>query len=104
MKTALARKLDSEGVNMEPAEEKQLLTHVAELRSDVRHLQGDVTEIKTRFDKFETKTEERFKGVDKTLNEIKDMISSAKVWAMGLYVGGGFTLLYVIARSAKWLS
>jgi hypothetical protein len=121
MKTALARKLDSESPDMEPAQEIKLLTEVGELRSDVRHLQSDVADIKaeqrTRFDKvdkqfdkvetkfkdLETKTDERFKGVDKTLNEIKDMISSAKLWAFGLYVGGGFTLLYVIARSAKWL-
>jgi septal ring factor EnvC (AmiA/AmiB activator) len=102
---------------MEPAEEKQLLTQVAELRSDVRHLQSGVTEIKSRFDKvdkqfdkveqrfkdIETKTEERFKGVDKALNEIRDMIASAKLWAYGLYLGGVFTLLYVIARGAKWL-
>ena len=87
---------------MEPAQEIKLLTEVAELRSDVRHLQSDVTEIKSRFDKFETKVEERFKGIDVRLNEITAMIASAKLWAYGLYAGGVVTLLYVIARSAKW--
>jgi thymidylate kinase len=115
MKTGLARKLNSEAPDMEPAEEIKLLTQVAELRSDVRHLQGDVTDIKaeqrSRFDKvdqkfkdIETKSEEKFKAVDARLNEIIKMISSAQLWAYGLYVGLAFTLLYVIARSAKWFS
>ena len=29
------------------------------------------------------------------------MISSAKLWAYGLYAGGGFALPYVFARSEK---
>lgn len=107
---------------MEPAEEIKLLTQVAELRSDVRHLQGDVTDIKaeqrSRFDKveqkfkdIETKSEEKFKAIDARFDEIKDLIhgtraliSSAKLWAYGLYAALTFTLLYVIARSAKWFS
>ena len=96
---------------MEPAEEIKLLTQVAELRSDVRHVQGDVADIKTeqraRFDKVDKqfdKVEEKFKAVDARLNEIVKMISSAQLWAYGLYVGLAFTLLYVIARSAKWFS
>ena len=111
MKTALARKRDSEAPDMEPAEEIKLLTQVAELRSDVRHVQGDVADIKTeqraRFDKVDKqfdKVEEKFKAVDARLNEIVKMISSAQLWAYGLYVGLAFTLLYVIARSAKWFS
>jgi hypothetical protein len=130
MKTGLARKHENPGsADMEPAEEIKLLTQVAELRSDVHHLQGDVTDIKTeqraRFDRIdkqfdkvdqrfkdvETKSEEKFKAIDKRFDEIKDLIhgtrdliSSAKLWAYGLYVGLALTLLYVIARSAKWLS
>lgn len=101
MNTALALKMDAQDTDMEPAQELKLLTEVAELRSDVRHLQSDVIEIKSKIDRIETKFEERFKGVDTELKEIKDMISSAKLWAYGLYVGGGCTLLYVIARTAK---
>jgi hypothetical protein len=123
MKTGLARKYENpESTDMEPAEEIKLLTQVAELRSDVRHVQGDVTDIKaeqrTRFDKveqkfkdIETKSEEKFKAIDARFDEIKnliygtrDLIASAKLWAYGLYVGLAFTLLYVIARSAKWFS
>jgi predicted nuclease with TOPRIM domain len=117
MKTGLARKLDPERPDMEPAEEIKLLTQVAELRSDVRHVQGDVADIKTeqraRFDKVDKqfdkvdkqfdKVEEKFKAVDARLNEIVKMISSAQLWAYGLYAALTFTLLYVIARSAKWL-
>ena len=107
----MARKLDSESHDMEPAEEIKLLTQVAELRSDVRHLQGDVTEIRAeqraRFDKVDKqfdKVEEKFKAVDAKFNEIIKMISSAQLWAYGLYVGLAGTLLYVIAHSAKWFS
>ena len=103
---------------MEPAEEIKLLTQVAELRSDVRHVQGDVADIKTeqraRFDKVDKqfdKVEEKFKAIDARFDEIKDLIhgtraliSSAKLWAYGLYAALTFTLLYVIARSAKWFS
>ena len=99
MKTALAMKMDAEGPDMEPEHEIKLLTDVAELRSDVRHLQSDVTEIKQKFKDID----DRFKGVDTELKEIKSMISSAKLWAYGLYAGGGFALLYVIAHSQKWL-
>ena len=112
MKTGLARKHGNpESADMEPAEEIKLLTQVAETRSDVRHLQGDVTEIKTTLDKIETKSVEKFKAIDARFDEIKnliygtrDLIASAKLWAYGLYVGLAFTLLYVIARSAKWFS
>ena len=90
-------KMDAEVTDMEPEHEIKLLTDVAELRSDVRHLQSDVTEIKQKFKDID----DRFKGVDTELKEIKDMIASAKLWAYGLYVGGGCTLLYVIARTAK---
>ena len=114
MKTGLARKYaNSESTEMEPAEEIKLLTQVAELRSDVRHLQSDVVDIKTeqreRFDKVEqrfkdseTKSDKDFKAVDARLNEIIGMIASAKLWAYGLYAALTLTLLYVIARSAKW--
>lgn len=94
-------KMGAEGDNMEPAQELRLLTEVAELRSDVRHLQRDVSEIKQEIKQKFKDIDDRFKGVDMELKEIKDMIASAKLWAYGLYVGGGCTLLYVIARTAK---
>jgi uncharacterized coiled-coil DUF342 family protein len=121
MKTALARKLDQESTDMEPADEKQLLTQVAELRSDVRHVQSDITEIKTRFDKVDKqfekvdkqfekvdrqfeKVDQKFEQVYAKLNEITGSIASAKLWAYGLYVGLAGSLLYIIGRSAKWFS
>lgn len=95
MKTALALKMDAEGPDMDPAQELKLLTEVAELRSDVRHLQSDVSEIKQEI-------KQKFKDIDTELKEIKNMIASAKLWAYGLYAGGGLALLYVIAHSQKW--
>jgi predicted nuclease with TOPRIM domain len=113
MRTALARKLDAEEPDMEPAQEIKLLTEVAELRSDVRHIQSDVTDIKARFDKVDQKfdkidqrferIDQRFEKVDQRFNEIIKSITSAQLWAYGLYLAMAGTLLYVIARSAKWL-
>ena len=114
MKTALARKLDSESPDMEPAQEKQLLIQVTELRSDVHHLQGDVAEkfekVEQKFKDIETKSEEKFKAIDARFNEVigliygtRDLISSAKLWAYGLYLALAGSLLYIIARSEKWL-
>ena len=34
--------------------------------------------------------------------DIKDSLASAKLWAFGLYAALAGTLLYVIARAAKW--
>ena len=57
MKTALARKAKLERPDMEPTEERQLLVQVGELRSDVRHVQSEVADIKieqrARFDKVD---------------------------------------------------
>jgi hypothetical protein len=83
---------------------------LGEMRSDIRHLQSDVTDIKAdqriRFDKIDArfdKVDERFGSVEKDIAEIKVSLASAKVWAIGLYVALAGTMLYVMAHGFKWL-
>jgi hypothetical protein len=52
-------------------------------------------------------SEVRFERLERSVQEIrldiKDSLASAKLWAIGLYVALAGTLLYVIARAAKWI-
>jgi archaellum component FlaC len=118
MKTALARIYTGPGrSDMAPIDNTELATQVAELRSDVRHIQSDVRDLRDSVDKRFDAVDKRFDGVDKRFDgvdkklerfgekfeEIKDSLASAKLWAFGLYIALAGTLLYVVARSAKWI-
>jgi predicted site-specific integrase-resolvase len=112
---------DQEIDDMPPTERNDLAIQVAELRSDVRHVQSDITDIKADVRELNVRMEakfaavdKRFEGVDKKVDElkdslasfrseIKDALSTAKMWAWGMYVALAGTLLYVIARGAKWI-
>lgn len=60
-----------------------------------------------RIDDLDKKSEVRFERLERSVQEIrldiKDSLASAKLWAIGLYVALASTLLYVIARAAKWI-
>lgn len=65
---------------------------IAKLESDVAHIQADISEIKADV--------REMRG---TISGIKDSISSAKVWALFLYIGLAAVILGVLARGFKWL-
>lgn len=65
---------------------------IAKLESDVGHIQTDVKDIK-----------DDVRELRKVAGEIKDSISSAKVWALLLYIGLGASMLYTMAKGFKWL-
>jgi len=69
---------------------------VAELRSDVRHIQSDVTDLKPDVRALEQK-------FDKEISAVKNSLWSAKVWALLLYFALAGSLLLVLARGFKWL-
>ena len=88
---------------MSADERSDLEVQVAELRADVRHVQPDTTDIKAelRADTTEIKTELR--ATNKRIDELKDSLASAKIWALGLYVALAGPMFYVMARGFKWL-
>ena len=151
---AVMRKCDMvEAATMPANENDNLAIQVAELRSDVRHIQTDTTDIKAdlrvtnlRFDRFDEKLEslrekteqgfaslrkemgerieslknetdgrfdkvderfekvdQRFEKLEKKIDDVKDSLGSAKIWALGLYIGLAGSLFYVLARGFKWL-
>lgn len=99
--------------------------HLGELRSDVRHLQSDVTELRSevratnqkvdalrveltgRIDKLDEKLDTKVDSLRGELSgkidSLKDSLSSAKVWALVLYAGLAGAMLYAMARGFKWL-
>ena len=93
MNGALRKYDPTEGSQM-PANEKvdfDLAVQVAELRTDVRHIQSDTTEIKAAL-----------RDTNQRVDSLKDSLASAKVWALGLYIALAGSLLYVLARGFKW--
>lgn len=100
----------TEDADMPANEDNTLAVQVAELRSDVHHIQSDVTDLKAdlrltnqRIESFREETAQKFESVKKEIGEIKDILASAKVWALGLYFALAGSLLYVLARAFKWL-
>ena len=105
-----------------------LRADMGHIQSDVTDIKADLRafrkETGERFDKIDQKfessrgeTTQRFDKVDekfesvrkeigdvkKEVGEVKDILASAKVWALGLYFALGASLLYVLARALKWL-
>jgi outer membrane murein-binding lipoprotein Lpp len=93
MNAVMRREVDAaESSDMSQNENDSVSVQVAELRSDVRHLQSDVTDIKTDL-----------RATNHKVDQIKDSLASAKLWAIGLLVTQVGSLLYVMARGFKWL-
>lgn len=65
---------------------------VAKLESDVGHILREVADIKTDI-----------RELRKTTGEIKDSISSAKVWALLLYIALAAGILGTMAKGFGWL-
>ncbi len=60
----------------------------------------------SRFEKVDGRFERvdaRFERLEKKFGDLKDSLTSAKLWALGLYIALSGTLLYVLAHGFKWL-
>ena len=103
MNAVMRKYVVTEAEDMSADEKSHLEVQVAELRADVRHVQSDTTDIKAelRADTTEIKTELR--ATNKRIDELKDSLASAKIWALGLYVALAGSMFYVMARGFKWL-
>jgi predicted RNase H-like nuclease (RuvC/YqgF family) len=115
----------TEAEDMSADERSHLEIQVAELRADVRHVQSDTTEIKAELrattteikaelhattteikaelhaTTTEIKTELR--ATNQRMDDLKDSLASAKIWALGLYVALSGSMFYVMARGFKSL-
>ena len=130
---AVMRKYNvAEGATMPTAENDKLAIEVAELRSDVRHIQSDVSDIKAsiratdqRLESFRKETDQKFESLrketaqqfdkvwehfdrleqkfDSKFDSLKESLTSAKLWALGLYITLSGSLFYAMARGFKWL-
>ena len=114
MNAVMRKHVVTEAVDMSADERSHLEIQVAELRADVRHIQSDTTEIKAelRATTTELKAELRatttelktdLRATNQRLDDLKDSLTSAKIWALGLYVGLAGSMFYVMARGFKWL-
>src|ERR1700743_844925 len=88
---------DLEDAAMPTNENEGLAIQVAELRADVRHVQSDVTDIKADLrttkqagESLRKETGEQVAALRKemyeALTQIRESLSSAKIWALGLYI------------------
>jgi len=72
---------------------------LAELRSDVRHLQSDVMDLKT-----EVRTvNQKIDSLRDKIEAVGKSVDSAKVWGVLVLSSVVVQLLYVIAHGLKWL-
>lgn len=104
MGTALALKyVDPEESDMAPTEKTDLGIQVAKLQSDVEHVKSDITDIKADIRDMKTRFEKKFDDLATSIGSVKDSVATAKIWALGMYITLAGGLLYVIARSNKWI-
>ena len=103
MGTALAHYAYPEETDMEPDKTHELAVQFAELRREVQYAQSDIKEIKADIREFKTYVEMKFNKLDEKIGGLKDSLSSAKIWALGMYITLAGQLLYVISKSAKWV-
>ena len=78
------------------------------VRSDLAgKIDGVRTDLTSKIDEFRKDTAKEFTAVRAEIGGIKDSFSSAKVWALWLYIGLGVSLfsslLYAMARGFKWI-
>ena len=129
MNAAMRKYVVTEAEDMSADERSHLEIQVAELRADVRHVQSDTTEIKAelraatteikaelraatteikaelRAELHATTTEIKtdLRATNQRIDDLKDSLASAKIWAFGLYVALSGSMFYVMARGFKWL-
>ncbi|HVW71204.1 MAG TPA: hypothetical protein VHB68_19655 [Steroidobacteraceae bacterium] len=125
MNAVLRESNQAERADMPTSERDDLMIQVAELRSDVHHVQADTTQIKAdlrltnqRIDALDDKMDQRIAALDdkmdqriaaldvrmeKRLDNLADALTSAKHWAIGMYITLAGGLFYMVAHGLKWL-
>ena len=58
--------------------------------------------FESKLDSLDAKFESKLDKLDAKFAEFKDSLASAKIWALGMYITLAGSMLYTIAKSAKW--
>ena len=114
MNAAMRKYVVTEAEDMSADERSHLEIQVAELRADVRHIQSDTmeikaelrattTEIKAELHSTTTEIKAELRATNQRIDDLKDSLASAKIWALGLYVALAGSMFYVMARGFKSL-
>ena len=103
MNAAMRKYVVTEAEDMSADERSHLEIQVAELRADVRHVQSDITEIRAELHATTTEIKTELRATNQRIDDLKDSLASAKIWALGLYVALSGSMFYVMARGFKWL-
>lgn len=119
-------------LNQLPSRVARLESDVSHIKADVADIKVDIRRLDDRMRSFEERVDVKFEGVnarfdtleqrlnakidgnrllaDDAFNSLRDKIealqrqfSSAKVWALGLYVGLAASMLLVMAKGFKWI-
>ena len=87
---------------------------IREIKTDIKamdlRLSGDMKamdlrltgEIKAQDLRLSSEMKTGFEKLDLKIDKLKDSLASAKIWALGMYITLAGSMLYVIAKSAKW--
>jgi hypothetical protein len=94
---------------------------LARVESDIKHIQTDVADIKIelrrtgdRIDKLDSKVEAVNNSLtskidalavrlDDKIDRLSVKLTTAYVWAFGLYIGLAGGLLFILAKGFKWI-
>ena len=76
---------------------------IARLESDVGHLRGDVGEIKVDVRALRDKLDDMGTQLNAKIENVKDSIATAKIWALTLYIALAAVNLGTLARGFGWI-
>lgn len=79
----------------------------AELHAATTEIRGELhaatTEIRRELDAATTEIKTELRATNQRIDDLKDSLASAKIWALGLSVALSGSMFYVMARGFKWL-
>jgi hypothetical protein len=73
------------------------------LETQVEHVKSGIDEIKTDVKALRGTFDGRVSILQDKIDGVKESLSSARIWALLLYIGFAGGLLFVLARGFKWI-
>lgn len=91
-----------EGIAM-AASEEVMEARIARLESDVHHIRSDMTDVKADIRALRDKMDGMNAKLSERMEDLRDSVGSAKVWALILYIALAGGLFGTISRGFGWL-